>query len=60
MPRASGLEAALKVKHADAEVKLVAGSHGIYDITVDGIEIFSKNKTGRFPENDEIIRLISG
>jgi len=38
---------------------LIAGSNGVYDITVDGREIFSKHKSRRFPDNDEIVRLLA-
>jgi len=41
-----------------AEVQLLAGSGGVYEISVDGREIFSKAKTGRFPQPREIISLI--
>jgi len=41
-----------------AEIELVAGSNGIFDVTVDGRVVFSKYEQGRFPQTDEIIRLI--
>ena len=41
-----------------AEVELVGGGGGIYDVVVDGAEIFSKHKLDRFPEDGEIVRLI--
>jgi selenoprotein W-related protein len=41
-----------------AEIELIAGSNGIYDVTVDGKIIFSKFEQGRFPETSEIINLI--
>ena len=47
-------------KNLGAEVELVAGSNGIYDVTVDGKMIFSKFEQGRFPKTDEIISLIKG
>ena len=37
------------------ESKLVEGSGGIFDVTVDGKLIFSKQKEGRFPEHEEIL-----
>lgn len=37
-----------------AEVELVAGSGGVYEVVVDGRTIFSKAKAGRFPEDQEI------
>jgi selenoprotein W-related protein len=47
-------------KNLKAEIELVAGSNGIFDITVDGKMIFSKFEQGRFPQTDEIISLIRG
>jgi len=44
----------------DAEVELVAGSGGVYEISVDGRSIFSKKQLGRFPEDGEIVSLIKG
>jgi len=41
-----------------AEIELIAGSGGVFEIVVDSKEIFSKKKTNRFPEYDEIIKLI--
>ena len=45
-------------KHFDADIVLIPGSGGIYDVKVDGNEIFSKQQSGRFPELSEIISLI--
>jgi len=44
---------------ADAEVELVAGSGGVYEISVDGQTIFSKKQLGRFPEDGEIVSLLT-
>ena len=41
-------------------MELIAGSGGIFDIRADGRLIFSKHKQGRFPEEGEIVRLLSG
>ncbi len=38
---------------------LVRGHSGVFDVWVDGKRIFSKNETGRFPEDDEILLLIA-
>ena len=35
-------------------VELVSGSHGTYDITLDGEVIFSKKGKGRFPKPGEV------
>jgi len=45
-------------KQFAAEVALIPGSGGIYDIVADGRLIFSKKAAGRFAEPEEIISLI--
>jgi selenoprotein W-related protein len=47
-------------KNLGAEIELIAGANGIFDVTVDGKMIFSKFEQGRFPQRDEIISLIQG
>lgn len=54
MPRASSLAAELK-KHLGVESTLIAGSGGVFDVTVDGKVVFSKKSVGRFPETGEIV-----
>ena len=39
----------------DAEVELVPGVAGVFDITVDGQLKYSKKQTGRFPTDDEVV-----
>ena len=41
----------------DAEA--VSGEKSQYDVVADGRLIFSKQREGRFPEHDEIIRALS-
>jgi len=41
----------------DAEA--VSGETSQFDVVADGKLIFSKQKEGRFPEHDEIIRTLS-
>jgi selT/selW/selH-like putative selenoprotein len=38
-----------------AEVELVPGVGGVFEITVDGSLKFSKKQTGRFPTDDEVV-----
>ena len=47
-------------KRLGAEVDLVAGSNGIFDVSLDGRMIFSKFEQGRFPQPDEIVNLVKG
>ncbi|MCK4838468.1 MAG: Rdx family protein [Desulfobulbaceae bacterium] len=42
-------------KSFDLEVELIAGSGGVFNVSADGEEIFSKGKQGRFPEPAEIL-----
>jgi selT/selW/selH-like putative selenoprotein len=43
-----------------ADVELVKGGAGVFDITIDGALVYSKRKTGRFPTDDEVRTLIAG
>ncbi len=40
------------------KVELVEGSGGIFEVDVNGQNLFSKRKTGRFPEPGEVAALI--
>jgi predicted Rdx family selenoprotein len=41
------------------EAEAVSGEKSQFDVVADGKLIFSKQKEGRFPENDEVIRALS-
>jgi hypothetical protein len=41
------------------EAEAVSGEKSQFDVVADGNLVFSKQKTGRFPEHDEIIRALS-
>ena len=56
-PRASSMGDALN-KEFMADIELIAGGGGIFDISLDGKKIFSKFDTGSFPQPAEIIELI--
>ena len=47
-------------KNLNADIELIAGANGIYDVSVDGRMVFSKFEQGRFPQAEEIISLIQG
>ena len=47
-------------KNLGAEIELIAGANGVFDVTVDGRMIFSKFEQGRFPRSEEIIDRIQG
>lgn len=35
--------------------ELIVGSRGVFDVVVDGVLVFSKDKAGRFPQAAEIL-----
>jgi hypothetical protein len=41
------------------DAQAVSGEKSQFDVVADGRPIFSKQKEGRFPEHDEIIRALS-
>jgi selenoprotein W-related protein len=43
-----------------AEVELVPGTGGVFEITVDGQLKFSKKQSGRFPTDDEVLAVGAG
>ena len=40
-----------------AEVTMIEGGGGIFDVTVDGTLAYSKKQTGHFPSDDDLGRL---
>ena len=42
-------------KRFDVESTLIEGAGGVFDVHVDGTQIWSKHDIGRFPEHDEVI-----
>ena len=56
LPRASSLESQLKQRLPGAQIELIEGRGGVFEVSVAGKKIFSKKQTGRFPEVDEILR----
>lgn len=47
-------------KECDVACQLIEGGGGIFDVTVDGELIFSKQAQGdRFPEHEEILDLLN-
>ena len=39
---------------------MIEGSGGIFDVHVDGTQVWSKHDTGRFPEHNEVLNKIKG
>ncbi len=54
------MAAKLEAAHKDriGKVKLVPGSGGCFELSADGQLVYSKLKTGQFPDEDAMVRLI--
>jgi len=35
--------------------KLIEGAGGVFDVYVDGVQVWSKHDVGRFPEHNEVL-----
>ncbi len=44
-------------QHVIAELTLVTGTKGVFDVIVDGETLYSKHSTGRHAESGEVLRL---
>jgi len=42
-----------------AETSLIGGGGGVFDVVVDGNLVYSKHETGKFPDEDALIRQLS-
>jgi len=42
-----------------AETSLIGGGGGVFDVVVDGTLVYSKHETGRFPDEDLLIKQLS-
>lgn len=52
------MEAHLKTKYNEADIKLVSSGGGVFEITLNDELIFSKKALARFPDDGEIDNLI--
>jgi len=52
------LAAEVNEVYPDAEVKLIEASGGLFEVTVDGNLVFSKQALGRHAEDGEVLRLM--
>jgi len=46
-------------QHVIADLKLITGGQGIFDVTVDGQLLYSKHETGRHAEDGEVLSLFA-
>jgi len=51
------LAAAIK-KQTGANPELIKGGGGIFDVRLDGKLIYSKDETGRFPQDAEVLQVL--
>ena len=51
------MEAALS-EQLGIDAELIEGDNGVFDVVADGRLVYSKDQTGRFPENDEVVKAI--
>ena len=42
-------------QHVIADVRLITGSKGVFDVVVDGEILYSKDETGRHAEQGEVL-----
>ena len=47
------------LQRAGHEAAALEGEKSQYDVVADGMLVFSKQRQGRFPEDDEILALIA-
>jgi predicted Rdx family selenoprotein len=47
------------LQRAGHEADALEGEKSQYDVVADGAVVFSKQREGRFPEDDEILALIA-
>ena len=46
-------------QHIIADLRLVTGDKGVFDVVVDGKTIYSKGETGRHADDGEILALFT-
>ena len=46
-------------RYFGVKCRLIPGSDGVFDVVVDGDLLYSKHRTGRFPEHEEIVAAIN-
>ena len=42
----------------NVDAELIAGSGGVFEVSIDGKKVFSKKALGRFPDDGEVAELI--
>ena len=52
------MAAEIKEAYPDAKVKLIESSGGVFEVTVDGKLMFSKQELGRHAQDGEVMRVM--
>ena len=52
------MAAELKEAFPDLDVKLIPGSGGIFEVSLDGVAVFSKKRAGRHAQPGEVVEAI--
>ena len=55
-PKAASLADAITNNIKEANIEFIKGSGGVFEVSKDDILIYSKARTGNFPNEDEIIK----
>jgi len=50
----------LEARYGDIEVELIGSGGGVFEVRREGELIFSKNRLGRFPTDEEIFAILDG
>jgi len=50
--------AALIKSETGVDPVMIEGAGGVFDVKIDEDLVYSKDETGRFPENDEILGIL--
>ena len=58
LPYASRVEEELNATFSGINVQLIPGHGGVFEVTLDNRLIYTKSNTGRFPEAEEITKII--
>ena len=46
-------------QHVIADLKLVTGGSGVFDVVVDGTTLYSKHETGRHANDGEVLQVFT-
>jgi selT/selW/selH-like putative selenoprotein len=48
----------LEARYGEIDVELIRGGGGAFEVRCDGQLIFSKNRLGRFPTDEEVFAIL--